>query len=226
VDLSTEPAGGYELELRAWQDGDAAPLVRRARFSVAWRVGSWLRNPRDIEDEAHFLFASGDEEEAFAALSPGEQERHLEDFWSRRDPSPGTGVNEARETFLRRVDRANRLFTRPGLGKGMFSDMGRVYIRHGEPSEIVHQVIPTGGETVEALIQELSAHEERALGDIGLVGPAADTRPFELWIYEGPVAPPPYADPEVRGRERRGRVLFLFVDQLGTGDYRLRYTTE
>ena len=225
VDLSTEPAGGYELELRAWQEGDAAPIVRRARFSVAWRVESWLRNPRDIEDEAHFLFEA-DDEEAFAALSPGEQERFLDDFWRLRDPSPGTGVNEARLTFLRRVERANQVFTRPGLGKGMFSDMGRIYIRHGEPSEIVHQVIPAGGETVTELIQELSANEERAIGNVRLVGPGADTRPFELWIYEGPVGPPLYADPEVRGRERRGRVLFLFVDQLGTGDYRLRYTTE
>ncbi len=225
VDVSTEPAGGYELELRAWQEGDAAPLVRRARFSVAWRVESWLRNPREVEDEAHFLFEA-DDEEAFAALSPGEQERVLEDFWRERDPSPGTGANEARRTFLRRVERANQLYTRPGLGKGMFSDMGRVYIRYGEPSEVVHQVIPTGGETVEALVQELSANEQRAMGNVQLVGPGGDQRPFELWIYDGPVPPPPYADPEVARRERHGRVLFLFVDQLSTGDYRLRYTTE
>jgi GWxTD domain-containing protein len=225
VDVSTEPAGGYDLELKVWQEGDAAPLLRRARFSVAWRVDSWLRNPRDVEDEAHFLFEA-DDEEAFAALSPGEQERFLEDFWRERDPSSGTGVNEARLTFLRRVERANQLYTRPGLGKGMFSDMGRVFIRYGEPSEVVHQVIPAGGETVEELVDELSANEERAIGNVQLVGPAADARPFELWIYEGPILPPPYADPEVARRERRGRVLFLFVDQLSTGDYRLRYTTE
>ena len=85
------PAGGYDLELKVWQEGDAAPLVRRARFSVAWRVESWLRNPRDVEDEAHFLLEA-DDEEAFAALSPGEQERFLEDFWAgarsrRREPA-------------------------------------------------------------------------------------------------------------------------------------------
>ena len=57
-------------------------------------------------------------------------------------------------------------------------------------------------------------------------GPGADARPFELWIYEGPIPPPPYADPAVMPRERRRRLLFLFVDQLSTGDYRLRYTTE
>jgi GWxTD domain-containing protein len=225
VDVSTEPAGGYDLELKVWQEGDAAPVVRRARFSVAWRVESWLRNPRDVEDEAHFLLEAGDEE-TFAALSPGEQERFLEDFWRERDPSPGTGVNEARVTFLRRVERANQLYTRTGLGKGMFSDMGRVYIRYGEPSEVVNQVIPTGSETVDELVEELAANEERAVGDIQLKGPGADPRPFELWIYEGPVLPPPYADPEVSGRERRRRILFLFVDQLSTGDYRLRYTTE
>lgn len=225
ADLSTEPAGAYELELRAWQEGDAAPMVRRSGFSVAWRVESWLCNPRDVEDEAHFLFEA-DEEETFANLSPGEQERVLEDFWRRRDPSPGTGVNEARATFLSRAERANQLYTRRGLGKGMFSDMGRVYIRYGEPSEVVHQVIPAGGETVGELVQELAANEERAMGEILIKGPGADSRPFELWIYEAPIPPPPYAAPEVQGRDRKQRILFLFVDQFGTGDYRLRYTTE
>ena len=225
MDLSTALAGGYGLELRVWQEGDAAPLVRQARFSVAWQAGSWLRNPRDIQDDVHFLLGA-DDEEAFALLSPGEQERYLDDFWAARDPVPGTPGNEARATFLLRVDHANRLYSRPGLGKGMFSDMGRVYVRYGEPSEVVSQVIPTGDRTLDELISQIAASETRAIGDVNAKGPGGDQRPFELWIYEGPIGLPPDADPAVAGRVRQKRLVFLFVDDVGVGDYRLRYTTE
>jgi GWxTD domain-containing protein len=225
TDLSMEPAGGYGLELRVWQEGDAAPLVRRARFSIAWQLDSWRRAPTDVQDDAHFLL-SPDDEDAFALLSPGEQERELDDFWSERDPTPGTGLNEARVTFLQRVETANRLYTRPGLGKGMFSDMGRVFIRHGEPSEIVNQVIPSGDQTLDQIIAELVSSQDRAVGDINSKSPGGDLRAFELWIYEGPIGLPPDADPRAAGHPRLKRLLFLFVDDRGTGDFRLRYSTE
>jgi GWxTD domain-containing protein len=225
VNLSAARAGAYDLELRVWQEGDAVPLVRRARFSVAWRPDSWLRNPREVQDDVHFLLGA-DDEEAFALLSAGEQERYLDDFWAARDPVPGTPENEARATFLRRVDHANRVYSRPGLGKGMFSDMGRTYIRYGEPSEVQNQVIPTGDQTVDQVIAQLVANDDRAVGDVNLKGPGGDPRPFELWIYEGPIGLPPDADPAVAGRVRRKRLLFLFVDDVGVGDFRLRYATE
>ena len=225
ADLSTEPAGAYDLEVRVWQEGDAAPLVRRGRFSVAWEPDSWLRNPRELQDDVHFLL-SADDEEAFALLSPGEQERYLDDFWAARDPVPSTGENEARTTFLKRVAQANRIYSRPGLGKGMFSDMGRVYIRYGEPSEVVNQVIPTGDETLDQVISQIVENDERAIGDVNSKGPGGDLRPFELWIYEGETGLPPDADPKAAARPHRKRLVFLFVDEHGVGDYRLRYTTE
>jgi GWxTD domain-containing protein len=225
VDLSKAQAGGYDLELRVWQEGDAAPILRQSHFSVAWQADSWLRNPRDIQDDVHFLL-DGEGEEAFALLSPGEQERYLDDYWAARDPVPGTPGNEARATFLRRVDHANRLYSRPGLGKGMFSDMGRVYVRYGEPSEVVSQVIPTGDQTLDDVISQIVASETRSIGDVNAKGPGGDQRPFELWIYEGPIGLPPDADPAVAGRVRQKRLVFLFVDDVGVGDYRLRYTTE
>ncbi len=225
VDLSSAPPGGYELELRVRQEGDSLPLVRRAAFSVAWQAESWLQNPREVQDDVHFLLGA-DDEEAFALLSPGEQEHYLDEFWAARNPNPGSPENEARATFLRRVAYANRMYTRPGLGKGMFSDMGRTYVRYGEPSEVVNQVIPTGDQTVDQVISQIVANEDRSVGDVNLKGPGGDPRPFELWIYQGPIGLPPDADPAVAGRVRRKRLVFLFVDDLGVGDFRLRYTTE
>ncbi len=224
-DVSRAPAGGYDLELKAWQEGDPGALLRKARFSIAWQRPSWERNPGDVSDEVHFLLAP-DDEEAFALLHPGEQERFLDEFWRERDPTAESAVNEAQETFLKRVEVANRTWGRAGLGKGMFSDMGRAFIRYGEPSEIIHQVIPTGDETLDRVLVELSATEDRPVGDVHQKGPGGDQRPFELWIYQGEIGMPPDVDPKAAGRTRHRRMVFLFVDEQGIGDYRLRYSTE
>ena len=227
MDISTEPAGGYELEIQAWREGELAPVTRRARFSIAWHRGSWWRNPRDIEDEVHFLLDREDEEQAFSTKSPGEQEAYLEAFWRERDPTPSTAENEARSTFFQRIEHANRTWKRSGLDKGMFTDMGRVYIRHGEPDETLRQVMPAGDQTLLQVLQQIEVSEDRPTGDVESKGLGGDMRPFEVWIYENErgrsITSKP--DPTSGGRSRK-RLLFLFVDEQGYGDYRLRYSTE
>ena len=225
LDLSREPAGGYDVEVRVWQEGDPVPLMRRAHFSVAWKAESWLRNPRDIGDDIHFLL-SPDAEETFAAMFPGEQERFMDDFWRVRDPTPTTAENEARDAFLRRVEIANGLYGRSGVERGMFSDMGRVFIRYGDPSEVLKQVIPAGDETLSRIVEQISATEDRPVGEVHGRGLGGDLRPFEVWIYEGELPLPPDADPRVTRNVGHRRMLFLFVDEQGLGDYRLRYSTE
>ena len=55
-------------------------------------------------------------------------------------------------------------------------------------------------------------------------------RPLTVWssyqaIYEGDIPLPPDTDPRVESQRKR-RLVFLFVDEQGLGDYRLRYSTE
>ncbi len=225
-DVSHEPAGAYSLEIKAWQDGDAGALVRRGIFSIGWQKDTWLRSAVDIADDAHFLL-SADEEQDFVVMPPGQQERLLQDFWSQRDPSPETAENEAYETFVRRVEHANEVFSRTGVGKGMFSDMGRVYIRYGEPTEVLKQVMPAGNETLTEQLQSILNTESRSPDGVQSHGLGGDQRPYEVWEYEGEVPLPLDVDPHdpSRGHSKR-RILFLFVDEQGTGQYRLRYSTE
>lgn len=226
MDISTEPAGGYDLELRTWREGDLAPVVRRGRFSIAWQPTSWWRSPREIEDDVHFLLDREEDEEAFARMSPGEQEAYLDTFWRERDPTPSTAGNEARVEFYRRVEHANQTW-RSSLGKGMFTDMGRAYIRHGEPDEILRQVLPAGDQTLAHLLQQIDATEDRPTGDVESKGLGGDIRPFEVWIYEAERVRSITAKPDDPGAGlTRKRLMFLFVDEQGYGDYRLRYTTE
>ncbi len=226
LDIADLAAGAYDLEVKAWQEGDPGALLRRSPFSVAWREDAWKRDPQEIADDVHFLLAA-DEEEAFEGMSPGEQERTLEAFWKRRDPTPDTGENEARDRYYRRVRFANQTYGRYGLGRGMFSDMGRAFIRYGEPAEVVRQVIPSLDDNLTRVIRELAASEPRSLGAVESREVGSDMRPFELWIYEGNIPLPVDADPaQSRTHVFGTRLVFLFVDEHWTGDYRLLYSSE
>jgi len=225
VDVSTLPAGSYTFELEV-RTGTTTPVVRSAPFEIAWRPGSWNRDPDEIEDEVHFLYDS-DGEDRFQKMGPGARESDLERFWRERDPDPTTGENEARTAFLARIDHANKMWTRAAIGKGMYSDMGRTYIRHGEPDEILRQVMPAGDQTVAQVLQSLDLSESRPTGDVEQKGLGGDTRPFEIWVYDFREKRPLTAarDAVINEKSRR-KLLFLFVDEHGYGDYRLRYTTE
>jgi len=105
--------------------------------------------------------------------------------------------------------------------------MGRVYIRYGEPSEVLHQVMPAGNETLAEELQQIIDTEDRLPDGMGTSSLGGDMRPYEVWIYEGDIPMPIDVDPHdtSRGRPHR-RILFLFVDDQDTGLYRLRYSTE
>jgi GWxTD domain-containing protein len=225
LDLSTVPAGGYVLEIKAWQEGDPGALLRRARFSVGWDPATWRRDPEDVADEAHLILERS-EEESFAQMQPGEQERRLAEYWRERDPTPDTAENEAQDTFRRRVAFANVTYGRAGIGRGMFSDMGRVYIRYGEPNEVHRQVMPGRDYELVRIINRLLTTDDRPVGDIQ-TQPGADMRPFEVWVYEGEIVMP--FDAGERGgtaRKLSKPLIFVFVDEQWLGDYRLRYSTE
>lgn len=64
------------------------------------------------------------------------RESFIEDFWKKRDPSPGTEENENRGEYERRLEYAERFFKeKTGTGRGWESDRGKVYLLLGEPDE-------------------------------------------------------------------------------------------
>jgi GWxTD domain-containing protein len=76
------------------------------------------------EEKAAFLRMKSDEE----------REKFIEQFWARRDPTPGTAKNEFKEEHYRRISYANQRFA--GDGPGWKTDKGHVYILFGPPDEI------------------------------------------------------------------------------------------
>ena len=96
--------------------------------------------------------------------TPTEKERFIEQFWARRDPTPGTAYNDFKEEHYRRIKYANERFA-AGF-PGWMSDRGKVYIKFGPPNEIRSN--PSGG------IHTREFYEG---------GGTTITVPFEIWWY-------------------------------------------
>jgi GWxTD domain-containing protein len=88
----------------------------------------WLR-----EDVAYII--TNEERAEFRGLqSDAEREHFIEQFWLRRDPTPGTVENEFKEEHYRRIAYSNENFADDNL-PGWKTDRGRVYITYGPPDE-------------------------------------------------------------------------------------------
>jgi GWxTD domain-containing protein len=116
------------------------------------------------EDVAYII--SGEERMAFSSLrTDPERDAFIEQFWLRRDPTPGTFENEFKNEHYRRIGYANGKFM-SATRAGWKTDRGRIYIQFGAPNEIESH--PSGG----------TYSRPAAQG-----GGTVRTFPFEVWRY-------------------------------------------
>jgi GWxTD domain-containing protein len=146
-------------------------------------------------DQDVVYIITAEERAAFLMLTNNEvRARFIEQFWQRRDPTPGTPENEFKQEHYRRIDYANSQFgTRQATPPvaGWRTDRGRTYIMYGRPDEIESH--PSGG-TYDRPTQQ--------------GGGTTTTFPFEIWLY--------------RYIEGIGNdVLLEFVDPSMSGEYHL-----
>ena len=174
------------VSLAAWQ---AAPARRQSPEATSPYV-KWLN-----EDVVYII--NNRERAAFESLTTNEErDEFIEQFWDRRNPTPGAHENEqfwdrrnitpgAHENAFkiehyRRLAFANQHYSASGTA-GWRTDRGHMYILYGPPDEI-----------------------ESHLG----TSPA-----YEMWRYR-----------HVDGLPHEG--YFTFIDQTGQGDYRLAPGTD
>jgi GWxTD domain-containing protein len=117
--------------LTAWQQQPPAPPP------LATPYAKWL-----AEDVAYII--NDQERAAFKRLpTDAEREHFIEQFWLRRDPTPGTTRNEFKEEHYRRIAYANQHYA--SSIPGWKTDRGRIYITLGPADEIESH--PSGGVT-------------------------------------------------------------------------------
>jgi GWxTD domain-containing protein len=118
-----------------------------------------------LEEDVAWIITN-EERKAFQQLqTDDERQRFIEQFWLRRDPTPGTPQNEYKEEHYRRMAYADQRFPEKAI-PGWKSDRGRIYIMFGPPDEIDSH--STGG--------TYQRPPEQGGGTIS-------TFPFEKWTY-------------------------------------------
>lgn len=136
------------------------------------------------------------EKKIFLELPPWEREKFIEDFWHRRDPFPETSANEFKELYMKRIEDANRLFSKGR--KGYLTDRGRIYVLFGQPDEIIRS---EGGQYIDPFSDARTVQLPTREG----------SKPIETWIYRNILT----------AMQERIYVRLDFVDVDGTGDYKL-----
>ena len=137
------------------------------------------------------------ERAAFKKLATDEErDQFIEEFWRRRNPTPGSPENSFKEEFYRRIAYANEHYS-SGI-PGWRTDRGHIYIMYGPPDETTTH--PTGGTYVPSP------------NEMPYSGPGAATTmttyPFEDWTYH-----------YIPGIGEN--VELEFVDPTSTGEYHL-----
>ncbi len=220
IDVSSFEAGHYRMVLTL-EDGQGRTLAHsEGGFDVIWSLESWSADAVDVYEVTAVALMASDSLQLFRELPLGEKERWIERVWRSADPTPETGENERRDEFRRRIAFTNAHYS--VLGRGMFSDRGRVYIRYGEPSDINQEPLPVAGKTIGYAMEETkippSGRQTVSDTNTGI----SDLRPYEIWTYEmhGHELIPRYGMNEVSAGMK-----FVFADDQGYGDYQLKYSS-
>ncbi len=139
INISSLAGGEYVLQLEA-KDLETGKKTSSAKNFIL------IREPTQEELLAEEIkrfkqdvvyIASPGELNMFDQLNFQGKRNFIEEFWRRRDPDPETPENEFKIEHYRRLRLANLLFSRTqGSNDGWNTDMGRIYILYGEPSEI------------------------------------------------------------------------------------------
>jgi GWxTD domain-containing protein len=142
INVSTLPGGEYVLKVEAEDKETGQKAQADKKFIILReeeRKSEEVESPEEVErfkqDVAYI--AKSQELRMFDQLNPEGKKRYIEEFWKKRDPTPDTPINEFKIEHTRRINYANLHFSRSGKADdGWQTDMGRIYILYGEPSEI------------------------------------------------------------------------------------------
>ncbi len=144
---------------------DAVAEVQSQRQAKGQAADEARHFERWLDEDAKYII-SDDERAVFKKLTTAQEKlAFIEQFWLRRDPTPGTELNEFKEEHYRRIRYANERFGYAGV-PGWRTDRGMIYVKFGPPDQI--ESFPSGGSYIRP------PHEGSGI---------TSTFPFEIWRY-------------------------------------------
>lgn len=137
VPMEELKVGAYSVELTVSDPatGEIFDAAER-HFMVEWNgLATHIQNLDDAIAQMEYIAEARDLN--FIQEAPNEVERvkRFENFWDKRDPTPGTQRNERMEAYYYRINAANRNYG-VSITDGWRTDRGYVLVRFGEPDHI------------------------------------------------------------------------------------------
>ena len=105
-----------------------SPGVRAQSQSTSGPYQKWLN------EDVVYIIEPAERQRFLSLRADAEYEQFIAQFWLRRDPTPGTMENEAKEEHYRRIFYTNERFGEAGKS-GWRTDRGRIYIQLGPSDE-------------------------------------------------------------------------------------------
>ncbi len=129
--------GDYALVVRLETAAGVRLDEAERTFAVRWTgLDRQLADLDEAIAQLRYVARENEIEAIRTAASPAERLRLFQRFWDARDPSPGTPRNERMEEYYVRVASANARWG-GARASGWSTDPGEVFIRFGEPDEVV-----------------------------------------------------------------------------------------
>lgn len=135
IPMSDLRAGEYLISIEVQDEaGLAIDLVERS-VSVQWSgLDEHIRDLDEAIAQLQYIAKRDELSHIRAGSDRTERLARFQEFWDKRDPTPGSPRNERMEEYYYRVDYANRSFGH--LQDGWRTDRGNVIVLFGEPDFI------------------------------------------------------------------------------------------
>ncbi|MCB0720396.1 MAG: GWxTD domain-containing protein [Bacteroidetes bacterium] len=135
VKLDDLPVGSYDVIISALDEAGVLLASSQTSFDIDWSgLEEHLSNLDDAIAQLQYIAKTRDIRFIRDGESDTEKWRRFEDFWRKRDPTPGTIRNEKMEEYYYRVAFANRRYS--SATEGWRTDRGQVMVLYGQPDII------------------------------------------------------------------------------------------
>ena len=137
----TLPLGAYQLEVNVSSGTRSVSLTKK--FLTRWLGMPMSLRQMKFAIEAMAYLLPPDTLQEFRSANPKKQRQLFNDYWKRRDPTPGTAFNEVMEEYYKRVDYAFGNFNTLQEPNGVKTERGKAYILYGPPTSIERRLLPS-----------------------------------------------------------------------------------
>jgi len=149
VSISTLRSGLYNFKVEVKEENSETVVVGNKRFYVAKNdqdkllqetlaeinLAGMSEEQLDEMFDPLKYYATDKERRSYRKANVDGKRNIILNFWKGRDPDPSTEINEAQFSYQNRLQYVNEQF-RTHQREGWKTDMGRIYLIYGEPSEI------------------------------------------------------------------------------------------